>query len=274
MQIKNLHQPFEIEFLEAEEYSAKEHSNTFFEMVFVLEGKGVQSINNHQLPYSNDKLFLIFPNDRHGFEVHAPTKFFFIRFNNSYLKTQSNEWIQKLEFILHRHNHLPGCILKNVSDKPFIRSMVESLMREQINNHPHKQEVIQQIINTMLTIAARNITLMIPAVSNLNGEKDAIHLLNYIHQNIYQPEQLKADKLAAFFNVAPTYISEYFKNKTGQNLQQYIADYRMKLLETRLRFTDMQINEIVYEFGFTDASHLNRLFRKYKGMSPSEYRKS
>jgi AraC-like DNA-binding protein len=35
----------------------------------------------------------------------------------------------------------------------------------------------------------------------------------------------------------------------------------------------MRINEIVYEFNFTDESHLNRAFRKHKGMNPSEFRK-
>ncbi|HEY8969222.1 MAG TPA: helix-turn-helix domain-containing protein [Puia sp.] len=46
------------------------------------------------------------------------------------------------------------------------------------------------------------------------------------------------------------------------------------MIETRLRYTDMQMNEIVHEFGFTDASHLNRLFRKYKGVSPSAFRRA
>ena len=68
MEIRNLYQPFELEYLEVEEYSAKEHKNTFFEMVFVLEGNGIQSINDHQLPYSSNKLFLISPKDKHGFE--------------------------------------------------------------------------------------------------------------------------------------------------------------------------------------------------------------
>jgi len=48
----------------------------------------------------------------------------------------------------------------------------------------------------------------------------------------------------------------------------------MKLIETRLRYTDLQINEMVYEFGFSDASHLNKQFKKYAGMNPTEYRKS
>ena len=47
----------------------------------------------------------------------------------------------------------------------------------------------------------------------------------------------------------------------------------MKMVESRLLHTDMRINEIVEELGFTDESHLNRLFRKYKGVSPTEFRK-
>jgi len=180
-----------------------------------------------------------------------------------------------------------------MADKPLVRAMVEALIRENTIQHSHSQEVIRQLINTILTIAARNITLAITggtgageaiaggtfagkAATGVNspGETDnPVLLLNYIHQHIYQPKELKAEKMARRFNVAPTYISEYFKTKTGQNMQQYIATYKIRLIEARLRYTDIQLNEIVYEFGFSDASHLNRFFRKHKGVNPSEYRK-
>ena len=39
MEIRNLHQPFVLNILETNEYEAREHKNTFFEMVFVLDGK-------------------------------------------------------------------------------------------------------------------------------------------------------------------------------------------------------------------------------------------
>ncbi|WP_316633397.1 AraC family transcriptional regulator [uncultured Flavobacterium sp.] len=273
MEIRNLYHPFELQFLEVLEYEAKERKNTFFEMVFVLEGKGIQIINDHRLPYSSDKLFLIFPQDTHSFEVIEKTKFFFIRFHDSYLKTQNSDWIQKLEFIFHNHNHLPGCILKTVTDKPLLRAMVEGLIREKNNNFPQQQEVIKQILNTIITIAARNISLVSPLAFNQSNAEPSLDLLNYVHHNIYQPEELKAAKMALKFNVSPTYISEYFKTKTGQSIQQYTIAYKIKLIETRLRFTNMQINEIVYEFGFSDASHLNRIFKKYNGLNPSDYKK-
>ncbi|HEY8897883.1 MAG TPA: helix-turn-helix domain-containing protein [Niastella sp.] len=38
--------------------------------------------------------------------------------------------------------------------------------------------------------------------------------------------------------------------------------------------TSSRLNEIANDFGLADVSHLNKLFKKYKGMSPTEYRKN
>lgn len=273
MEIRNLYLPFELEFLDTKEYIAKEHKKTFFEMVFILEGKGVQLINQHKLPYAPDKLFLIFPQDRHGFEVQERTRFFFIRFNDSYLKTQSREWVQKMEFIFHNHNHLPGCILDNMADKPLVRAVVEALIREQINMPSQYNEVTTQLVNTIITLAARNIKQRSSQGPVADQGDVSVQLLNYIHQHIYEPEQLKTARLAAHFHISPSYISEYFKRHLGESLQHYITNYRLKLIETRLHHTDMRINEIAFEFGFTDESHLTRIFKKYRGQSPAAFRK-
>ncbi len=273
MEIRNLYEPFALELRETDNYIAREHKKTFFEMVFILEGTGVQIINQNKLPYAPNKLFLIFPEDSHGFEVQETTKFFFIRFNDSYLRTQGKEWIKKMEFIFHVHNHLPGCILKNVTDKPLIRSLVEALNREVINNNANHDEVITQLINTIITVAARNITLQDSVPASGPSSNTSMSLVTYVQEHIYQPENLKAEKIAAHFNISPTYISEYFRKHSGENLQQYIINYKLKLMETRLLYTDMRINEIADEFGFTDESHLNRIFKKYKDLSPTAFRK-
>jgi AraC-like DNA-binding protein len=99
-------------------------------------------------------------------------------------------------------------------------------------------------------------------------------MLHYIQQNIFDPQNLRAEKLSAHFNISLNYLGRYFKKQTGETLQSYIANYKLRLIETRLLHSDMRINEIAYEFHFTDESHLNRVFKKYKGMNPSEFRKT
>ncbi|WP_209136698.1 MULTISPECIES: AraC family transcriptional regulator [Niastella] len=272
MVVNSLHKPFELGVFESDKYTAAEHKNTYFELVYILEGKGVQVINKHKLPYSADKLFLIFPQDTYGFEVAERTRFFFLRFNESYLKTQSKEWLQKLEYIFHNHNHLPGCILENVEDKPLVRALSEALLREEQRKGAARPEVIQQLLNTIITIAASNIALLQSATSYHPSQQ--VSVLGYVHLNIYTPEALRIEKLAAYFNMSPTYMSDYFKRQTGETLQNYINAYRMHLIETRLLHTSYRLNEIANDFGLADVSHLNKLFKKYKGMSPTEFRKA
>ncbi|CAI9677792.1 AraC family transcriptional regulator [Elizabethkingia anophelis] len=272
MNIQNLYSPYDLELLEIHNYEAKPHKNTFFEMVFVLDGSGFQIINDHQLPYAPDKLFLIFPQDKHSFQIDSFSRFFFIRFNNDYLKTQNSQNIRELEYIFNSHNHLPGCILKTVNDKPLIRAAVEALIREKENNSPHRDQIIQQLINTIISYAARNLTLQEKEV--FKGQISGVMpVINYLHQHIFEPEKLKVSNIARTFNLSPKYVGEYFKKHTGESLQQYIMLYKLKLIESRLTYTDMRISEIAFEFGFTDQSHLNRIFKKYKGTVPSAYRK-
>lgn len=271
MQISNLHKPFELGVFESDSYTAAEHKNTYFELVYILEGKGVQVINGHKLPYSPDKLFLVFPRDTYGFEIADRTRFFFLRFNESYLKTQAGEWLQQLEYIFNNHNHLPGCILKNIADKPLIRALAEALLAEQQKKGAARQEVIQQLLNTIITISASNIALQQSATAYLPSQPMSV--LGYVHLNIYRPEALRIEKLAGYFNMSPNYMSDYFKRQTGETLQNYINAYRMQMIEARLLHTAARLNEIASDFGLTDVSHLNKLFRKYKGMSPTEFRK-
>jgi len=167
---------------------------------------------------------------------------------------------------------MPGCILKTISDKPMIRSLSEALIREQEEAGIHHQEVMQQLLNTIITIAARNIALS--HTTSQHYAAQPVSMLDYVHQNIYRPDALRTEKLAEHFHYSPTYISEYFKRETGESLQQYINAYRLGLIESRLLHTSLRLGEIAAEFGFADTSHLNKIFRKYKGMSPSLYRKT
>ena len=56
-------------------------------------------------------------------------------------------------------------------------------------------------------------------------------------------------------------------------MQQYIIRYKLSLIEIRLLHTNMRAGEIAYVLGFTDESHLARLFKKYMGVSPRQFRK-
>lgn len=280
MQLQHLYQPYEIEFKVADQCPIRKHKHTFFELVYIMSGEGLYHINENRYEYYPGNLFLVMPMEDHHTTVKSTTSFLFVRFNNIYLKAQQakeqhsslGDWIQKLEYIFQNSNHLYGCIVRNVHDRPLVKAVTNAIVQEYVNQQTLHKELVQQLINTLLTVVARNISLHISEKTKVshNATLDIIH---YINLNIYQPDKLKAENLASHFNISLNYISEYFKKHTGQNLQQYIINYKLSLVEIRLQHSDMRLNEIAYELGFTDESHLTKTFKKYKGVSPTEFRK-
>jgi AraC-like DNA-binding protein len=274
---KNLYLPFEVDFKELEQFPKTIRKNNFFELIYVVDGTGIQIINNNKFQYRKGNLFLVTPQDVHSFEISTVTKFFFLRFNEYYVKANSqnreSETVLRMEYILQNASHRPGCILKNKIDKPLIASLIESIINEQSNQQIYHQKIIEQIVNAIITVVARNIALKLPKnIKETTGEM-VLEILHYIQENIYDPKQLKANIISEHFNISLHYLGKYFKKQTGETLQEYISNYKLRLIEARLLNSDMRINEIADELHFSDESHLNKVFRKHKGINPSEFRK-
>ncbi len=224
---------------------------------------------------SQEHMFLITPQDCHSFDIHTTTKFLFIRFNDIYIHSDffGATNIKNLEFILQHANHQPGCILKNIADKSLVKAIIEALIREHVNRDLYNKELIHQLINTLIVIVTRNIAKYLPEKIDERSEEKTLDILQYIQNNIYNPNMIKADVISQHFGISQNYLGRYFKKHTNETMQQYIINYKLKLIENRLLHSEMRINEIATELGFTDESHLNKLFKKYKGIIPSEFRK-
>jgi len=276
MRRETLYEPFEIVLKELDECLKEGHEHNFFELVYIVSGTGQQCINKNHFDYRSGHLFLITPDDCHSFKIKETTQFLFIRFNNIYIKNSAlhQDNVQKLEFILQHANHQPGCVLKNKTDKSLVRPMIEAIIREYVNRDLYNKELIRQLVNTLIIVVARNIAKYLPEQINEQSEEKALGILEYIQSNICEPEKLSAVNLGNVFGISESYLGRYFKKHAQETMQDYIMKYKLKLIENRLLHSDLRIGEISREFGFTDESHLNRTFKKYKGSSPSGFRKA
>lgn len=272
---ENLYEPFDIVFKELDECPKKEHSHSFFELVYIVSGTGQQCINKNKFAYHPGHMFLITPEDCHSFDIEHTTQFFFIRFNDIYIKnnTLQQDSIRRLEFILQHANHQPGCILKNQTDKSLVKPTIDAIIREYVNRDLYSRELIRQLVNTLIIIVARNIAKYLPDQINEQSEEKALDILEYIQSNIYTPAKLNTENISKHFGISESYLGRYFKKHANETMQDYITHYKLRLIENRLLHSDMRMGEIASELGFTDESHLNKMFKKHKGLNPSAFRK-
>lgn len=274
MNRESLYEPFEIVYKKLDECPKGEHKHLFFELVYILSGSGKQCINNNKFNYRAGQMFLITPEDCHSFEIETTTEFVFLRLSNIYIRSHDfgNDDIKRLEYILQNASHQPGCILRNLSDKPVIGSLIGAILAEYVNRDLYHKELVAKLVNTIIVIVARNISKYLPCAVKEDTDETVLKILDYIQAGIYHPEKLRTEHLSRQFGISEHYFSKYFKKHTRETLQQYISNLRIRLVEARLRFSDMRINEIAAELGFADESHLNKFFKSQKGLSPKAYR--
>lgn len=83
---------------------------------------------------------------------------------------------------------------------------------------------------------------------------------------------ISLDDLAKEVNLSPPYLSELFKNETGETISNYIQRTRIEMAQHLLLTTMMNVTEVADDVGYADAKYFSRVFRKHLGIRPSDFR--
>ncbi|RIV27281.1 AraC family transcriptional regulator [Fibrisoma montanum] len=272
------HEPFNIYIFSESEWPHPVHNHSYFEIIFIRSGRGQHFINGNTFPYEAGDVFLLGPEDYHYFDIAELTHFCYIRFTELFMKdpsvSASSRWLRTLEFLHNTPYQSTGSLITDPAEKDLLDHLLIVLLHEYQPGNAYDEAIINGLMKAILSILARNIVRkQMTDIQDTKRAKLIEDILLYICQHIHEPDTLRLERLAERFNLSANYISAYFRGQTGESLQQYILKYKLKMIENRLRFSDKSISEISYDFGFTDSSHLNKLFKKYYGLAPLAYRK-
>jgi len=96
-------------------------------------------------------------------------------------------------------------------------------------------------------------------------------LLEYVER--YYNKDISLEKVSSELGLSIHYVSKYFKEKMGMNFIDYLLELRVTKAKKLLTDSELQIQEIAEEVGYLNTNSFIRMFRKYTGVSPGEYRK-
>lgn len=118
-------------------------------------------------------------------------------------------------------------------------------------------------------------TLASSSYAKVTVEDDSRRILkvkNFISKNYM--DELRLPELASLAGMSSSAFSRFFKLHTGRNISEYIIDLRLGYAARMLVDTAKSISDIGFDCGFNNLSNFNRIFKKKKGCSPSEFRES
>ncbi|WP_169087402.1 response regulator transcription factor [Paenibacillus sp. PL91] len=95
-------------------------------------------------------------------------------------------------------------------------------------------------------------------------------LLGYVHENYAQPLSLKS--LSQQYNIHPVYLGHLFQKETSETFTEYINKYRIGKAKEMLKETQLKVQEIAMKVGYWETGYFYKQFKKYVGISPTDYK--
>ncbi|MDF2720638.1 MAG: transcriptional regulator with only domain, AraC family [Paenibacillus sp.] len=138
--------------------------------------------------------------------------------------------------------------------------MCETWGRGDVQSGLQLKTLFYQFLNEM-RIASKKL--------QVNEHREIIEeTISYIHLNFRETHSLFS--LASRHGISPKYFAELFFKVTGVSPIHYVIRYRINLAEKMLLTTNASIREIGKSVGYNDPYQFSKMFKKYRGVSPSE----
>lgn len=162
-----------------------------------------------------------------------------------------------------------GCFRLPWEHSEMVRKTLEQIVRERSQKDRFSDAMVKNLLHQILLCIFRYGTKKSREKSE-NTDKIQ-EVARYISENYASHITLDHASRLAFME--KTYFSKQFKKLTGFGFHEYLIQTRLKAAEEQLRLTKLSISEISEQCGFSGSNYFGDVFHRWKGMSPTEYRK-
>lgn len=265
-------------------FPVRPHWHYFVEILYFLGGNGIVTCDNQTFYTSPGDLVLFLPQTVHSIYVatDVPLRYDVLKFDLGQLfpaADHSSSTFSGIHFpTLFAHARGDKNVNIYLTAEQLAHIPAESLISRCITEMEQQQYGYRMMIRSCV----QTLLLEIVRIWRENGfdtdkaftpPKDADSLYSiteYIDTHAHLP--LKVEDLAERCHMSYSYFAKTFRETYGQSCKKYIEYIRICKAEDLLRFTNLDLNYISQETGFSDCSHFIRVFRQQKGITPKQFR--
>ncbi|WP_430812269.1 MULTISPECIES: AraC family transcriptional regulator [unclassified Carboxylicivirga] len=248
------------------------HFHPEYELNLIINAGGAKRIVGDHIDYiSNYELVLTGPNLFHCWEqgncsseeIHEVT----IQFHSDLLNSKllNRNIMKPIKDLL---NHASNGIL---FPEELAKIMLPKLLKLSKNSGFDSFIDFLNILYDLSNARNQQILSSVQAKQNnfYNSEKIK-KTYEYIQNNFR--DKIKLDDIARELNMTSISFSRLIKQRTGKTFVEFLNDYRIGCASRMLLDTNENIAEVAYECGFNNLANFNRIFKKAKGCSPTQFK--
>lgn len=165
-------------------------------------------------------------------------------------------------------NEVPDChiiFLTAYDECNFTRKIIESGSDDYLLKPAHPNDIKKALIK-YIPVVKRSVSNSLETVCE---HDDILTVLEYIENNFHL--DINLDTLSKLVFLSGQYLSRLFKQETGYTITHYITVRRIEKAKQCLFYSRENVMEISEKCGFSDPNYFARVFKKYEGVTPSQY---
>lgn len=253
---------------------AEPHWHDCIEILYILKGTVEQQINDKYYMLHGNDIIILNVGDIHGtYRISDDdVEILVIKFmpdviENGVSRIYESKYIRAF---LNNHNNRSVRIIRDLKNASDIHKLMLGLYEEFIAKDSGYEIFIKGYIYQLIANLIRN-----GIYTPLYKENELLSLdklFEYIESHYNQ--KIKLEEAAKIYNLSYSYFSRYFKKVTGRTFKDYVDFVRISEVERLILSKTMNISEAAYEVGFCNISSFNRVFKRVRGYTPGEIKKS
>ena len=235
------------------------HFHEFFEIEIMTGGSGSCMVNGKEIKLERGNAYILTPADFHYLKGEPKLELYNIMFDESLVdKKLISALFNATEKRFFSFNEDE---LKEISF--FIDMIIKEIDGGQYN--------FKGAINNLLELI---ITRIIRKLDGAKSDGESVSGIDYALRYVYAHlrENPSREAVAKVCNYSPNYFSKLFYEYTGQKYVDFLNFLKVTRAKKLLALSNLTVNEIAFECGFTSISNFYRVFKESEGVSPLDYR--
>lgn len=256
------------------------HYHSYIELIYCISGNFSTWLNNKHYKISPGDLLIINSNEVHAIQSVCENggEYIVLRFEPEILYESSQDIFEAkymLPFIINNSSTQKIFSYAEIYSTDIPRLMHNALSEYQSSLYGYELALRSDICRIFVWILrywnSNGIDFIEGTTMTSEHIKSIQSVLEYItdHYN----EDISAESMARLANMSYSYFSRTFRQIMNKSFNDYLNYVRITEAEKLLISTDKNITEIAYDTGFSSSSYFIKVFDKYKGISPSSFRK-
>lgn len=250
------------------------HLHEFVEIVYILEGEAVETINDLEYEVCRGDMLFINYKSIHSFTPKGAFTYINLCISPEVIADRLIHSTNAFELLtLSSFEELTkgegGSVIHFLpTEFRIIECILEEMRTEFKSDLPDRNTILESYLEIIVTKLIRK--LYPTGTESEKNEEMWQNLFSYIHENLDKRLSLPELAKKCFYN--PSYFSRVFKERFGITLADYLTKERTAHAAKLLLETDYTTEHIATICGYGDKSSLYRAFRKEYSVTPSEYR--